>query len=117
MQHILYGPPCVETLGKWFQDATVPGDMRDVIFVLGQYASALDAAPSDLDPWMEVVQGLDLRWTVCAFGRFEEACLLHAAKKGGALRIGFENNLSREDGTPWRDNAEAVASLASKLAG
>ncbi|MCP4818606.1 MAG: 3-keto-5-aminohexanoate cleavage protein, partial [Shimia sp.] len=34
---------------------------------------------------------------------------------GGHIRVGFENNICRPDGTPARDNAENVARIAAAL--
>ena len=52
---------------------------------------------------------------LCAFGPREHACLVHAARLGGNLRVGFENSLVDATGSPHADNAASVASLIQQL--
>jgi len=119
VQHILYGPSCIEQLKSWYKDGTVSVDMRDAIFVLGQYAPPVLAEPDQLEGFLANTADLDLNWTVCAFGRKEQACLLAAIAAGGDVRIGFENNLETSDGRLLQDNAASVTALvnAAKAAG
>lgn len=51
------------------------------------------------------------RWMVCAFGRAETAVAVAAAALGGDVRVGFENNLHRPEGSVAVDNAERVAAV------
>jgi len=111
VQHILYGPSCVQQLSAWYDDKTVPGDMRNVIFVLGTYQPPVLATPDDLRPFLQAAKQLNLTWSACAFGRHEQACLLAAIAAGGDVRIGFENNIETPDGDQLPDNAAAVAAL------
>ncbi|KAE9632487.1 3-keto-5-aminohexanoate cleavage protein [Parasedimentitalea maritima] len=111
VQHILYGPSCIELLRRWYADGTVPNTMRDVIFVLGQYVPEVLAQPQDLQPFLAATDDLNLNWTVCAFGRHEQACLLAAIAAGGDVRIGFENNMETPSGDLLSDNAASVAAL------
>lgn len=111
VQHILYGPSCVELLRRWYADGTVPNTMRDVIFVLGQYVPEVLAQPQDLQPFLATTDDLNLNWTVCAFGCHEQACLLAAIAAGGDVRIGFENNIETPNGDLLPDNAASVAAL------
>jgi uncharacterized protein (DUF849 family) len=52
---------------------------------------------------------------VCAFGRYEAACVATAALLGGHVRVGFENNLHRPDGRIAHDNAAQVQTVAELL--
>ena len=115
VQHILYGPGCLQQLNAWLDDGTVLQHQKDAILVLGQYNPPVNGAPGDLDAVLPDAAGLGLTMTVCAFGGAEEACLIAAAERGCDLRIGFENNLHAPDGTLWADNAAAVASLVAAL--
>ena len=78
------------------------------LFVLGRYSTGQRATPSDLLPFLEAWPSA-WPWTVCAFGPNEAACLGDALALGGHVRVGFENNLLRPDGTPAASNAEQVA--------
>ncbi len=116
IQHILYSPEDVRLLASWFDKGIVQPGQRDTLFVLGSYARARAGQPSDLAPFLAAAQGLDLNWSVCAFGRNEQACLLAALEKGGDVRIGFENNMTAPDGSVFADNAASVAALVHKAA-
>lgn len=111
VQHILYGPDCITRLRGWFQDGTVPAQMRNAIFVLGQYSPSVLAQPSDLTRFLAATADLHLNWSVCAFGRNERACLLAAVAAGGDVRIGFENNIETPEGDLLADNAASVAAF------
>ena len=111
VQHILYGPDCIAQLRRWYQDGTVPGSMRDAIFVLGKYIPPVLAQPEGLTAFRDATADLRMNWTVCAFGRHERACLLAAVAAGGDVRIGFENNIETPEGGLLADNAASVAAF------
>jgi len=109
LQHILYNAGDIEQLAVWMNNGTVPADMRQAIFVLGQYNPPIHARPDDLQIFLRAGHDLDLDWTICAFGPNELACARAALAAGGNVRIGFENNLHRPDGQLARDNAELIS--------
>ena len=113
VQHILYTPDCVVRLRDWRASGVIAKGQDDVIFVLGQYNPPVMAAPGDLDPLLAATGDMGLRWTVCAFGHNERACLLGALARGGNARIGFENNIHAPDGALLADNAASVAALVA----
>lgn len=113
VQHILYDAADAALLTDWRVRGIVRPGQDDVILVLGRYATGQQARPADLAPLLAAKPAG--RWMLCAFGRSEHDCLLQAARRGGDLRVGFENNLTRADGTPFRDNAESVSLLVSQL--
>lgn len=115
VQHILYDPEDAALLARWQAEGIVRPGKESMILVLGRYATGQKATPDDLAPLLAAKP--DGRWMLCAFGPAEHACLLAAARQGGDLRVGFENNLHRADGTPLRDNAESVALLVDQLKG
>lgn len=111
VQHILYTPACIEQLKAWRAEGVIREGQDDVIFVLGQYNPPVPAQPSDLDAFLTVTEGQGLSWTVCAFGRHEHACLLEAIRRGGNVRIGFENNIHTPEGKLLPGNAASVRAL------
>lgn len=115
VQHILYTPDCVAQLIAWRHDGTVGLEQKDVIFVLGHYNPPVLALPEHLEPFLASIQGHELSWTACAFGRFEHACLAHAIARGGNIRIGFENNHQASDGTPFAGNAASLTAFMAQL--
>lgn len=114
VQHILYDAEDAALLARWQADGTVRAGQDSTILVLGRYATGQKATPADLVPLLAAKPAG--RWMLCAFGPAEHACLLDAARQGGDLRVGFENNLQHTDGTALRDNAESVALLVEELA-
>ncbi len=85
-----------------------------ILFVLGRYAVNKDSAPDDLQPFLtwRATRGWQPDWAICAFGRGETACLDHAHRQGGKLRVGFENSIWGRDGRPALDNAQRVREIA-----
>lgn len=117
VQHILYAPEDVSRLLALSSAGDVPKPLQ-MLFVLGRYATPSEGRPDDLQGFLDAAAGMPegSEWAVCAFGQPEQACLLAAARRGGRMRIGFENNLLRPDGSPARDNAEQVLALRQALA-
>lgn len=115
IQHIVYTPQCIDQLLAWRATGVVPVSMRDIIFVLGQYEPAILAKPADLNVFLDAVADHSFRWTVCAFGRYEHACLAHAVSKGGDVRIGFENSIHTPDGSLWKDNATSIGAFLNAI--
>lgn len=113
VQHIIYDVKDAELLRMW-QAEGVLGDSESVILVLGNYAARCPAKPTDLDVLLRHLPPVG-RWMVCAFGPSEHACLLHAAARGGDLRVGFENSTVAQDGTPWPDTRSSVRMLTQSL--
>ena len=108
VQYILYNADDIAQLAHWMEQGIVPPDMKSAIFVLGQYSPQILAQPGDLQSYLNASEMLDLDWTICAFGQNELACARAAMQAGGNLRIGFENNLHRPDGSLAKDNADLV---------
>ena len=116
IQHIVFDEDDIALLRHAMRQGIVPGTMRDVLLVLGRYVPPTDADPARLAPFRAALGTEFDDWSVCAFGASEHAILLRAAEMGGKLRVGFENNIHRPDGTPARDNAENVARIARAVA-
>lgn len=114
VQHILYDKKDAAVLRDWQCRGRVPRAQSDVILVLGQYNPAVYARPDMVKTGRSDLSD-DTDWMVCAFGPHEQECLLAAAAQGSALRVGFENNLCRPDGSLWADMAEAVRSLRASI--
>ena len=110
VQHILYAPEDFDLLVRLLPDALLEAPGLQLIFVLGRYSHDQDSAPADLLPFLQRMQRLELSadWAVCAFGRGETACLASAHRRGGKLRVGFENSFWNDDGSIAEDNAERV---------
>ncbi|KAB7613783.1 3-keto-5-aminohexanoate cleavage protein [Amylibacter sp. SFDW26] len=113
VQHILYTPECAAQLIRWQQDETIPLNQNDVIFVLGYYNPPVLGQPDHIDRFLTTIKGHNYKWTVCAFGKNEHACLLKAIQLGGHVRIGFENNDRQPNGQRYADNAASVSAFTA----
>lgn len=116
VQHILYAPQEVTRLAGHLEAGTIPARFTNALFVLGRYTPGQISAPEDLAPFLAAPGAERLTWSACAFGPREQACLLAALEAGGGVRIGFENNTISPDGTPFVDNAAAVAAFVRAAA-
>jgi uncharacterized protein (DUF849 family) len=114
VQHILYDTADMAALRDWQAGGIVRADQTDMIFVLGRYAAGQMSAPADLEPFMQAVPDGAV-WMACAFGQTEHQCLAEAERQGGALRVGFENNIHDAQGRPFADNAASVRALRELL--
>lgn len=114
VQHILYDTDDVTQLQRWQADGVVRDGQTGVIFVLGRYTEGQTSDPAALAPFLATMPQRE-DWMLCAFGPQEHACLIAAAKAGGACRVGFENSLTDAHGTPWANNAASVAALRAAL--
>lgn len=115
VQHIIYGADDLQRIEKL---SLLDGaQATQLLFVLGRYTKNQQSSPDDLDPFYNWVtqQEAKIDWAICAFGQGETDCLLAAHKKGGKVRIGFENSLWNRDGSIAKDNAERVSEYVSCL--
>lgn len=113
-QFILYDPAEAANLVELQRRGLVPWSDVPVLYVLGRYTVGQTSQPADLLPFLS--SGTFSHWSVCAFGEEETACVVAGALLGGHVRVGFENNLWRPDGTPATSNAELVRLTAEILA-
>lgn len=118
IQHILYAPEEVDRMRRFVAAGTIPSEGLELMFVLGSYAEARAGRPEDLAAFLARLGGpiAGAGWAVCAFGPGETACLTEALRRGGKVRVGFENNLYNADGTLAASNAERVAEIARAAA-
>jgi len=107
-QFILYAPDDVRRFNQLVETGVLPGEKFPVLFVLGRYTQGQVSDPADLLPFIGTSSYIST-WMVCAFGAFENACILTGAGLGGHARIGFENNHLLVDGSPAGHNAELIA--------
>ena len=113
-QFILYDDADVTRVLDLMQRGVVPFADPFLIFVLGRYTADQQSVPEDLEPFKQALGERDALWAMCAFGRRECDCAEAAMAAGGHVRVGFENNLHRPDGTVAADNAELVAAVAER---
>lgn len=116
VQHILYSPDEVAQLENLQEHGVIPKGPLNVLFVLGRYSDGVASQPEQIDAFLKAGNH-PMSWMVAAFGQSETDCLVHAAKTGGAMRVGFENNRLNHDGAIAASNSARVADLLSTLRG
>lgn len=114
-QIILYDPSEAVRLAAMIRRGLVPWPDIPVIYVLGRYTVTQTSLPSDLLPFLAPEMPRFSNWSVCAFGRYEAACVTAAALLGGHVRVGFENNLLLPDGRLAENNAALVKPVAAAI--
>lgn len=107
-QFIFYAPSDVARFNQLVETGVLAGEKFPVLFVLGRYTDGQVSDPADLLGFMGTSRYIS-EWMLCAFGGFENACILTGAGLGGHARIGFENNHLLVDGSPAAHNAELIA--------
>lgn len=116
-QIILYDPSEAIHLAAMIRRGVVPWSDIPVLYVLGRYTVTQTSLPSDLLPFLASEMPRFSHWSVCAFGRYEAACVTTAALLGGHVRIGFENNLLLPDGAVASSNAALIGPVAATIEG
>jgi uncharacterized protein (DUF849 family) len=111
VQYVLYDAGDLARFLDLRKRGLIPDARPSVLFVLGRYASDGQSRPRDLVPFLP--DGVDLVWSMCAFGLREGACALTAIALGGHARVGFENNFHLHDGRRAPDNAALIAQAAA----
>ncbi len=121
LQHILYLPEEIMQLAELVNEGFIPAKKLSMLFVLGRYTKKQTSSPDDFLPFIAAYKNSILKenskFMVCAFGQYEQSCLLAAAKAGGDCRIGFENNHLLPDGNLAKDNASQVSALVKAIKG
>ena len=111
IQYIIYSPEELHRYQQLCTSGVIPNQQHLLLFVLGRYSEKL-ANENDLDNFVTGYKG-KAEWMCCAFGKNEEAIMRRAAELGGHARVGFENNLQRQDGSLVTDNSELVRITAT----
>ncbi|MEM7070633.1 MAG: 3-keto-5-aminohexanoate cleavage protein [Pseudomonadota bacterium] len=114
-QVILYNDNEIQQFIRLQKMGVFGHDHCDVLFVAGRYQGHM-GTPREITPCLLSLANIDhISWSVCAFGRYENACVALAASLGGHIRVGFENNLYMADGKLAQNNADLVLQ-AKKIA-
>ena len=109
IQHILYDAQDIALYRSWLSAAVIAPSQRDILLVLGQYGPPMPADAAELPRLLTALAGEMSSCTVCAFVKREQAVVKAVIRLGGHVRVGFENNIHREDGHLLKDNAESVS--------
>ena len=115
-QFILYDVGDVRRFDALRATGVIVGNAPFAMFVLGKYGDAAAGAVADLDVLLEATDPNAYPWAVCCFGPNEHAVMRAVLDRGGHVRIGFENNVVLNDGTPAPDNAALIREFVTATA-
>lgn len=111
---ILYDARDLKILEQYAEARLFGDNLPFLLFVAGRYVDETNAKHNPFAYFTSRVDSLKFPWAVCSFGAEEHKAADFAARNGGHIRVGFENNLWRPDGNLAHDNAELVAFARSK---
>ncbi|MDG1996444.1 MAG: 3-keto-5-aminohexanoate cleavage protein [Emcibacteraceae bacterium] len=103
-QYILYNPEDYQRFEKYRKMGVFHDDDPFVLFVMGSYAGPTP----DTAQLMDIAKETSTPWAACGFSENEKQCINHAAEHNGHIRVGFENNIWREDGSLLENNGEMI---------
>lgn len=86
------------------------------LFVLRGATATVPAVSEELHGFLRAAAPVMFPWAVCAFGPAESIAAALAARLGGHVRVGFENNLLLADGGIAPNNAALVNQLSPAFA-
>lgn len=107
-QIILYDQNDVERFFNLRDRGVWCADKPFVLCVLGRHGPEGEKPEHALTNFSTELDSQDIPWAVCGFAEIEHKIAASAAKLGGHVRVGFENNLWRQNGELAADNAELV---------
>lgn len=114
IQYILYTPAETAWFSRLCNEGVLPGSKHFLLFVFGRYTDEAHPEPC-IDDFLRPLEHhqLPFSWMVCGFDRQEFVQAKAAAERGGHIRVGFENNCLRPDGSAAKDNSTQVRTMAS----
>jgi len=113
-QYILYDETDYQRFDDYRRRGIFDNNLPFTLFVLGSYRN--DTPEKDVDQLKRRTRQADFPWAVCGFGINEADAVIHAARHGGHIRVGFENNIWRKEGEPLLNNAEMIKFCADTAA-
>ncbi|KCZ87949.1 3-keto-5-aminohexanoate cleavage protein [Hyphomonas johnsonii] len=118
VQHILYDADDVRRFSDLRADGVYGEELPFILLVVGRYRSESQSDTLELRAMLDALDESPAAkpvWAACAFGQGETNLLSEAARSGGHVRVGFENNFLMADGSLAGSNASRVGEVAAAL--
>jgi len=116
-QIILYNATDLQRFEKICQNPKFEAQEPFILRVLGGRLHTESETTEDIQDISDKAPFLLKNWAVCCFGKQENIIASMAAKLGGHVRVGFENNICRSDMSLVDNNAELVRNACQVAAG
>jgi len=108
-QYILYNEADFDHFEGFRKQGVFHDDNPFTLFVFGSY----QGNPTNTDPLKQRSLSATFPWAACGFYENEKDCISHAAQSGGHIRVGFENNIRKDENTLLENNAEMILHSAN----
>lgn len=113
-QTILYDEGDAHRFERMRREGVFATEHPFVLYVLGKYSGVDQGKSQDLQKFTEILSAAVIPFAACGFETYEHNLAAKTAVAGGHVRVGFENNLRRPDGSLVSSNAELVQCAADQ---
>ena len=107
-QYILYNTDDHRRFEKYCSKGVFHNDTPFTLYVMGSYAGPTP----DTEILKKLASNNQTPWASCGFAENERDCINHTLETTGHIRLGFENNIWREDGSLLENNGEMIKHAA-----
>ncbi|MDQ7019607.1 MAG: 3-keto-5-aminohexanoate cleavage protein [Robiginitomaculum sp.] len=107
-QYILYNEADYTRFESYRKKGVFQHDSPFVLFVLGRYQGAESPESMSSTGFLKKIQQASVPWAVCGFADNERHAIAFAAKQGGHVRVGFENNILQENKALLEDHTVMI---------
>lgn len=113
-QYILYDENDYLRFEAYRKQGVFHQEQPFTLFVLGSYHGRSDEIDQMTEKMTAHAMKASFPWAVCGFDVNEKPCTTHAIKNGGHVRVGFENNIMRNDKQILKDSGEMIKFCTSQ---
>lgn len=103
-QYILYNESDYDRFEKMRKQGVFHDDEPFALFVFGSY----QGNHTNTDQLKQKTMSASFPWAACGFYENEKDCISHAVTNNGHIRVGFENNIRKDENTLLENNAEMI---------
>lgn len=108
-QYILYNESDFDRFERLRKQGVFHDDNPFTLFVFGSYQKN----HTNTDQLKKKSMSATFPWAACGFYQNEKDCISHAAINNGHIRVGFENNIRKDENTLLENNAEMIRYAAN----
>ncbi len=112
-QYILYNDKDFNRFEEFRKKGILNDNNPFALLVFGNYQGQIN--DHEINALKACATTAEFPWAACGFAHNEKDCVRHAAHNNGHIRVGFENNIWKNNEEMLKNNAEMVA-FASEIA-
>ncbi|PHR62848.1 MAG: class III aminotransferase [Robiginitomaculum sp.] len=111
-QYILYDQSDIGRFTSLLARGVIETQFPFVLLVIGRKQSSQIDSNLERAKMLDAALELPCPWAICGFGLHEKQCVSFATENAGHIRVGFENNILRNDQDLLQNNAEMIGYCA-----